>query len=55
MIWYLIVCTSLYGGAECLPAQIMPSKNACAFVAKGYRSTRYGSNVSARCVGVRKA
>jgi hypothetical protein len=42
MIIYLIVCTTVYGGTNCLPAQRMPSQQVCAAVANQYRKTGDG-------------
>jgi hypothetical protein len=37
MFWFLLVCTSVHNGSQCLPLQKMPSQRVCEFVARHYR------------------
>jgi hypothetical protein len=36
LTYFLIICTSVNGGVQCLPAQPMPSKKACLFAGNVY-------------------
>jgi hypothetical protein len=50
--WFLIVCTHVSGGSQCLPAQQMKSEKACVFMGNAYRRT--GTYVSTRCAGIKE-
>lgn len=55
MIWFLIICTQATsygtGGEFCLPAQRMPSKEACLEIRKSYKLS--GQITVAQCRGVK--
>lgn len=50
--WFLIVCTHVHYGTQCLPAQPMKSEKACLHIGDSYRRT--AMNVYTRCSGVRE-
>lgn len=52
LTFFLIVCTDVHYGMQCLPMQKMPSHKACLFAADAYLKT--GSEyVRTRCVGLK--
>ena len=59
MIWYLIFCSDVHGGAVCNPPMPMRDKAACIFMGKQMKGThaelRGERGNSFKCVGVRKA
>jgi hypothetical protein len=61
LIYFLIICTSVDGGVQCLPAQRMPSQKACWVMGDRYVATgnkKYGGSpsypmVSYDCPGIK--
>ncbi len=52
VLWFLIVCTHVHYGTQCLAAQPMKSEKVCTFMAQSYRRT--AEDVYTRCVGIPK-
>ena len=50
--WFLIVCTPVYHGSQCLPMQRMPSKEACKTVGDTYLKLHngYSGLASTACI-----
>lgn len=55
MVWFLLVCTHVYSGSQCLALQPMPSQSVCRFARTQYiQADGPWTAVSAKCIGWRK-
>lgn len=52
LVFFLIVCTDVHYGIQCLPMQKMPSEKACLFAGQSYQKTA-PEFVHTRCIGIR--
>lgn len=53
MLWYLVICTHVYSGTQCLPIQRMANVEQCQFVRRQY--TSMGSRkIRGKCIGLKK-